>query len=122
MVGVIEVGSRIVEGGETEGSIDSLHTECFSTLGLEHDERAVFVRVGSKVWSQPAIAAWLMPYPLSLPRLQNTHRRMILVAFGHANGAIHESRCPVGRGINELTNGRVDKLMAGVCAFPFECK
>ena len=47
---------------------------------------------------------------------------MILVAFGHANGAIHESRCPVGRGINELTNGRVDKLMAGVCAFPFECK
>ena len=26
------------------------------------------------------------------------HRRMILVAFGHANGAIHESRCPIGRG------------------------
>ena len=72
VVGVIEVGSRIVEGGETEGSIDSLHTECFSTLGLEHDERTVFVRVGSKVWSQPAIAAWFMPYPLSLPRLQNT--------------------------------------------------
>ena len=54
---MVEIGSRIVEGGETEGSIDSLHTECFSTLGLEHDERAVFVRVGSKVWSQPAIAA-----------------------------------------------------------------
>ena len=47
---------------------------------------------------------------------------MILVAFGHANGSIHESRCPVGREINELTNERVDKLMAGVCAFPFECK
>ena len=69
---MVEIGSRIVEGGETEGSIDSLHTECFSTPGLEHDERAVFVRVGSKVWSQPAIAAWFMPYPLSLPRLQNT--------------------------------------------------
>ena len=35
VVGVIEIGSRIVEGGETEGSIDSLRTECFSILGLE---------------------------------------------------------------------------------------
>ena len=39
-----------MEGGETERGIDSLHTECFSTLGLEDDERAVFM-VAIVLWA-----------------------------------------------------------------------
>ena len=50
VVGMVEIGSRIVEGGETERGIDCLHTECFSVLGLEDDERAVFM-VAIVLWA-----------------------------------------------------------------------